>query len=181
VVQVRQSSESVGITIHWKGGFTSEHQAVRPVRLYAQMEGYEQLMEHITQLRREGYTAEAIAWKLNEEGYRTPKTRGDFHPVLIRKLLARRGLASEKADAGQLGRHEWWLPDLARQVPMSAAKLSDWARRGWVRARQTPAQGLWVLWADRDELKRLRALAARSRRGANAYPGKLTAPKQPRA
>ena len=121
---------------------------MRPVKLYAQLEGYEQLMAHIAELRRQGYTAAGIARRLNEEGYRTPKMRGDFHPVLILKLLSRPGLANEKTYEGQLGAHEWWLPDLAREIPVTAEKLSDWARRGWVTARKTPAQGLWVLWAD---------------------------------
>lgn len=180
VVHVRQDSEAVGITVHWKGGFTSEHQAVRPVKLYAQMEGYEQLMAHIAELRRQGYTAAGIARKLNEEGYRTPKMRGDYHPVLILKLLSRLGLANEKTYEGQLGPHEWWLPDLAREIPVTAEKLSDWARRGWVTARKTPAQGLWVLWADRRELARLRRLVAASQRGMSGYPKSLTTPREPK-
>jgi hypothetical protein len=180
VVQVRRDSEVVGITIHWKGGFTSEHRAVRPVRLYEQLEGYELLMERIVQLRREGSSAEGIAAKLNKEGYRTPKMRGDFHPVLIRKLLSRRGLTNEKTYEGQLGPHEWWLPALARTIPMTPEKLSDWARRGWVAARKTPAQGLWVLWADKREVRGLQKLAALSQRGMSGYPGPLTMSRKPR-
>ena len=130
VVHVRQDSEVVGITVHWKGGLRSEYQAIRPVKLYAQLEGYEQLMAHIAELRRQGYTSAGIARKLNEEGHRTPKMRGDFHPVLIRKLLSRLGLANEKTYEGQFGAHEWWLPDLAREIPLTAEKLSDWATPG---------------------------------------------------
>jgi hypothetical protein len=180
VVCVCQGSEVVGVTIHWKGGFTSEHQAVRPVKLYTQMQGYEQLMEHIVELRRQGCTSAQIAQRLNEEGYRTPKMRGDFHPELIRKLLSRRGLTNEKTYEGQLGAHEWWLPDLAREVPVTQQKLSDWARRGWVTARKTPAQGLWVLWADGRELQRLRRLAEASQRGVSGYPKSLTTPGKPK-
>ena len=181
VVNVRRDSEAVGVTIHWKGGFTSVPPTVRPVKLYVQMEGYEQLMTYLTQLRQEGYTAAGIAQKLNAEGYRTPKVRGDFHPELIRKLLSRRGLTNEKTYAGQLGAHEWWLPDLAREIPMSAEKLSDWARRGWVAARKAPAQGLWVLWADRRDVARLRKLAAAAQRGMSGYPKMLTTPRKPKA
>jgi DNA invertase Pin-like site-specific DNA recombinase len=180
-VAVRQDSEVVGITIHWKGGFTSEHEAVRPVKLYAQMEGYERLMDHIAQLRREGHTSAEIAEKLNKEGYRTPKMRGDFHPELIRKLLSRRGLTNEKTYEGQLGKHEWWLADLAREISVTPGKLSDWARRGWLTARKTPAQGLWVLWADGRELRRLRRLAVASQRGVSGYPESLITPRKPKA
>ena len=130
VLRVRQDSEVVGITVHWQGGFTSEHQAVRPVKLYTQMEGYERLMAYIAELRRQGYTAPGIARKLNEEGYRTPMKRGDFHPVLIRKLLSRLGLANEKTSEDRLRPQEWWLPDLAREIPTSPQKLSAWTAPG---------------------------------------------------
>ena len=180
VVQVQQNSESVGITIHWKGGCQSGHQAVRPVKLYVQMAGYEQLLEYVAQLRREGHTAARIAAVLNDEGYRTPKMRGDFTKELIRKLLLRCGLGNEKTCAGQLQKDEWWLADLASEIPMTPQKLTDWARRGWVTARQTPAQGLWVLWADRRELQRLRRLAEASQRGQSGYAKSLTTPRKPK-
>jgi hypothetical protein len=57
-------------------------------------------------------------------------------------------------------------------------KLADWARRGWLHSRKTPAQSLWVLWADKQKLKRLSKLAAASRRGVVEYPAELTAPKE---
>jgi hypothetical protein len=79
--------------------------------------------------------------------------------------LKRRGLENEKTYTDQLGPREWWLPKPAEQVPVSAGKLADWARRGWVHSWKTPAQRLWVLWADKQELKRLRKPAALSHRG----------------
>jgi hypothetical protein len=75
------------------------------------------------------------------------------------------------------GANEWWLIDLAREVGVPADKLRDWARRGWVHSRQTPVQRYWILWADRDEVKRLKKLLARSQRGINAYETSLTKPK----
>jgi hypothetical protein len=37
--------------------------------------------------------------------------------------------------------------------------LYSWLRRGWVHARQLPgAQGRWILWADEEELERLKRL-----------------------
>ena len=81
-----------------------------------------------------------------------------------------RGLSNEKKYAGQLGPHEWWLPKLAEAIPVSAGKLADWARRGWLHSRRTPAQHLWILWADDQEVKRLRKLAALSHRGIVEYP-----------
>jgi hypothetical protein len=180
VVHVRNDSEYVDVAIHWHGGFTSQHEIVRPVKSYEQLRDFDKLMDRITTLRHEGQTAAQIADCLNAEGFIPPKRCGVFYPELVHKLLSRRGLANERTYDGQLEPYEWWLTDLARAVPMSALKLADWARRGWVGARKTPAQGLWILWADSREMKRLRRLAASSHRGVVEHPAELTTPKDRR-
>ena len=48
---------------------------------------------------------------------------------------------------------------------MSDGKLRDWAARGWLHARRSSAHGLWIVWADDRERRRLLRLKARSRRG----------------
>src|SRR4051812_26753683 len=80
---------------------------------------------------------------------------GHRPPARLSSMLSgkRRGLANEKAYAGQLGPNEWWLPKLAEEVPVSTGKLANWTRRGWVHSRKSPAQRLCVLWADKPELK----------------------------
>jgi hypothetical protein len=110
-------------------------------------------------------------------GHEAPKRRGAFSAEIVNQLLKRRSLANEKAYANQLGPHEWCLPKLADEIPVSAGKLTDWARRGWIHSRKTPAQHLWVLWADEPELERLRKLAAMSHRGVVEYPSELTTPR----
>jgi hypothetical protein len=179
IVHVKNDSEYVDVTIHWQGGFVSQHEVVRPVKSYEKLRDFDKLMDRIVALRHEGHTAAQISDRLNQEGFSPPKRCGEFFPELVRQLLKRRGLANEKTHAGQLARHEWWLPDLAKEIPVSAEKLSDWARRGWVYCKKTPAQGLWILWADGKELKRLRQLANSSHRGVSRYPTKLTTPVKP--
>jgi hypothetical protein len=95
-------------------------------------------------------------------------------------MLKSRGLWVKTTRADRLGPHEWWLPKLAEQLSASADKLTRWARRGWVHSRKTPARGLWVLWADSDELKRLRKLVAASLRVRTEYSIGLTTPKKRR-
>jgi hypothetical protein len=180
VVDVRRNSEFVGVTICWRGGATSTQQAVRPVKGFAQLEGYEQLLEHVVELRRQGLSSPRIAAKLNEEGYRTPRRRQLFSDENVRQLLSRRGLSGERLDATQLGPQEWRMATLAEGLGMDVAKLRRWISYGWVHARQTPVQGLWIVWADRDELKRLRKLAARSTQGVVSHPEELTTPKKRR-
>ena len=125
---------------------------------------FDRLMDRITTLRREGKTTVQIADALNREGFSTPRRRGEFSAEIVNQLLKRRGLAD-----GKLGR-DWWC-QLRRSRPP-----------GWMRihSRKTPAQRLWIIWADKSELKRLRELAALSHRGVVEYPSELTTPKERR-
>src|SRR5262249_6015952 len=93
------------------------------------------------------------------------------------ELLRRCGVTDEQRKVGELGPNEWWLSDLAVALELPAFKLREWAARGWVRARKTPAERLWIVWADKSEQKRLRRLKILSRRGVVAFPEELITPK----
>jgi hypothetical protein len=178
VVQVRYHSEAVEATIHWKGGYQSEHAFTRPVASYAQLQDFERLLKRIVQLRQSGRTAAQIAQTLSDEGFHPLKRCGPFTSAIVHRLLLRRGLIGNERDHHELlGQNEWWLTDLARALEMNTLKLRDWATRGWLHSRRTPVQKYWVLWADNHELKRLKALLAASHRGINAYASDLTTPK----
>ncbi|MGH7120368.1 MAG: hypothetical protein ACREFP_15495, partial [Acetobacteraceae bacterium] len=179
VVQVRCDSELVAVTIHWAGGYESQHEIVRPVATYAQLRDFERLMGRVAELREAGHIAPEIAALLNAEGFYPPKRCGAFTTPVVHQLLKRRGLiGNERSHDELLGQQEWWLTELARELRMSHLKLRDWAKRGWVHSRKTPVQGYWILWADKDEVKRLRKLLAESGRGINAYSSDLKAPKK---
>ncbi len=136
-------------------------------------------MRRVVELRTAGHTAPEIAEKLNAEGFYPPKRSGAFTTPVVHQLLKRRGLiGNERAHDELVGKHEWWLADLARELKMRHLKLRDWANRGWVHSRKTLVQGYWILWADQDEVKRLRRLLAESRRGRNAYTSDLKKPKK---
>jgi DNA invertase Pin-like site-specific DNA recombinase len=176
MVDVQHKSEHVAIKIHWHGGFISHHEVIRPVRRYDQLRDRDGLMDRLVELRQAGQSAAGIAEQLNREGFRTPKRRTPFTAWVVRQLLHRRKLSTEKAVVGPLGSGEWWLPDLARALGMRPVKLRDWVLRGWVQSRQTTVRGLWVVWADAEELRRLERLQACSRRGVRSYPKELTTP-----
>jgi len=178
IVHVKKDSEYVDATIHWQGGFTSQHEIVRPVASYARMRDFPQLCERLIEMRKEGLNAAQMADKLNKEGFSPPRRSGPFYEELVRQLLCRQGISNEKTCLPSLAPHEWWLPDLARELKMPAGKLRGWIERGWLHGRQTPAQHLWIVWADRDELRRLRKLVARSHRGVTSQPQNLTTPKK---
>jgi DNA invertase Pin-like site-specific DNA recombinase len=164
-VHVRAETECGEVVISWRGGVTTRHEIVRPVARYESLGRYDQLMNRIIEMRQEGRAIKQIAVQLNAEGYRTPRSRKGYTSTSVRKLLSRGELTRGRIGTRQLDRHEWWLPELARSLPMSANKLRDWALRGWVRARQIPPRGLWVVWADARERRRLRKVLARSHRG----------------
>ena len=177
VVLVHGNTERCDVTIHWKGGYTSRHEVIRPVRSRLQLEDGERLRARITELKRQGQTAASIATTLTAEGFVTPRQRGDYNANLVYGLLRRYGLARRPTQE-DLRKDEWRLPELARKLGVSRGKLREWALRKWCHARQTSAQGRWVIWADRQELERLHRLKAHSKLGAPSYPEKLTTPKK---
>lgn len=162
VVTVLDKSQHVEVTLHWAGGFTSEHALVRPVANYDQLDYYPQLLERILDLHAQKRTAAQIADTLNSEGLRPPKRRATFNAAMIRQLLSRRRRTEKRSVAMQrhdLAPHEWWFSDLARHLQMPQPTLYSWMRRRWVHARQLPVNGgRWVLWADGDEIDRLQRL-----------------------
>src|SRR5262249_33231954 len=163
VVAVRGESECVDVTIHWLGGMTSAQELIRPVGRYEQLRDYAGLLGRIRELRGQGKSARQIAEQLNREGWRPPRRRATFNAPMRRKLLARSALGLQGAGPTEvsalLESDEWWFGPLPRDLDMSPATLYSWLRRGWLQARQLPGVcGRWIVWADEDELGRLRRL-----------------------
>jgi hypothetical protein len=163
VVAVQGNSEVVDVSVEWAGGYASQHQLIRCVARYEQLRHYQELLARAVQLRDAGQTTTEIAVQLNREGWRPPKRRATFNGPMVRALLSRRappGPRPRGTDAASLlGSHEWWFTDLAQRLDMPHPTLYSWLRRGWVHSRQLPgAQGRWILWADDEELDRLKRL-----------------------
>ena len=168
-------SELMDATVHWAGGFTSQHELIRPVRRLEQLRDHEQLLARILELREAGCVAPAIAAQLNAEGWRRPRRPGPFNEFDVRGILSRRGYARTRPRgdmaAYQLGAGEWWFTDLASHLGMSSKTLYNWVRRGWVHARKLPGTtGRWIIWADEPELERLHRLLHRPRGWGNDPP-----------
>ena len=157
VVHVEQRSEHVDVTIHWHGGFMSQHQVVRPVGCYTQLRDYDLLIQRIKTLYQEGKSVPAIAERLNQEGFVPPRRRGVFSVGALEPIMQRLGLVGELYRDDLLGSNEWWIRDLATKLKATSGKVHYWATQGWVHSRRTPAKH-WIIWADNDELKRLEKL-----------------------
>jgi len=183
VVTVSPDSPHTELDIHWAGGFASHHALMRPVARYDQLDNHAQLLARILELHQQKRTSARIAEQLNREGFRPPKRRETYNAQMVRTLLSRQVRADRCARAVEthaLAADEWWFTDLARHLNLPQPTLYSWLRRGWVHARQLPvAGGRWILWADPEELDRLRKLRSCPRRWYNQpQAAALTKPKR---
>jgi hypothetical protein len=140
------------------------------------MDNYEKLWERISELRKEGYSAQRIAETLNSEHFVTMRGKS-FTTFTLMHMLARNGLGSLR-EATDLAANEWTLRNLANELGLPIETMRGWAKLGWVESRQTPTQRFYILWADGSEMKRLRRLAALVKPGRGRYPDELTRPKR---
>jgi DNA invertase Pin-like site-specific DNA recombinase len=182
VVTVSGTNQHVDLTLYWAGGFTSQHSLIRPVAKYEQLDNYSDLMDRILKLQQQGNTSARIAEILNKEGFRPPKRRTTYNAGMIRQLLHRRiqGIHQYKGDETLAPQeYEWWLSDLVRRLQIPHPTLYNWIQRGFVHARQLPGRaGPWIIWADDEELERLKQLHRCSRNWVNQpQAAELTQPK----
>jgi hypothetical protein len=140
-------------------------------------------MDRVLELHRAGRTSREIADHLNKEGFHPAKRRETFNSSMVRQMLSRQFRSGPRpralTEASPLQDHEWWLTDLARELGMPVPTVHTWVRRGWITSRKLAGVGgRWVLWADNQELDRLRSLRA-SPRGWFNQPDRpeLTIPK----
>jgi DNA invertase Pin-like site-specific DNA recombinase len=183
-VAVRGRTEWVDVTIGWFGGLETRYEIRRPVRKYEQLSNYKALRARMVELRRGGATTEAIAVRLNREGFYPSHGPAQFNRHVVNQFLRRQGLLgpglTRRLNPEDLRPHEWRLSDLARELGMPAITLRHWHYRGWVLGRKSAeVGGCWILWADAEERDRLRRLRAWHPEGPHqARPPVLTTPKR---
>jgi DNA invertase Pin-like site-specific DNA recombinase len=165
VVTAQGESERVEVTIEWAGGARTAAAVTRPVGRLEQLSYYPQLCQRARELAAAALTPTQIAERLNVEGFRPPKRRERFGRQGVRDLLLRLGTNAVQArpiSRAGLGTNEWWLPDLAREIPLSDVTLHSWIKRGWVRARQqAEPPRRWIIEAASAEVERLREMHQR--------------------
>ena len=172
-MKVRGESEKVDVQIHWVGGHRTGTTLVRPVARLEQLSYYSQLMKRVADLHGDGLSPNDIADKLNGEGWRPPKRRDTFNRPMVHQLLRRQGISqrrhgNSRALAGERRPDEWTLPELARELSMPHVTLYSWLTKGRLIARRAKARGgtLWLVHANKAELRRLRSLRKARRKWA---------------
>jgi len=163
VVEVLRKSDQVDVRLEWVGGFVSTHRVVEAVSRYDQKSDWPELKSRLGELHRGGLSAAEIAASLNREGFRPPKRAEQFQAGMIHRLLSDCSLTrrhpTPEEDRVSLGSDEWFLSDLAARLEIPEETMHRWRRVGWIHSRKRDEpRGRWILWADDDELERLKRL-----------------------
>jgi DNA invertase Pin-like site-specific DNA recombinase len=159
VVAADQATELTDVTIVWKGGLTTKQQVARPVGRYEQLKDYQRLTERIKELHRQGLHRGPIAAQLNAEGFVPPHRRGGFSELGVGALMRELGLVGEYFRDDLFQKHEWRIPDLARELSVIPQKIHYWIKQEWLHSRRTPTGKHIIVWADKEEIRRLKRLA----------------------
>jgi DNA invertase Pin-like site-specific DNA recombinase len=179
-VMVDKDSDEVDIKLYWLGGVVTEHTITRPVSRYEQQANYTRLVRRLKELCRGKLSSSEIAEKLNAEGFRPPKRTDHFTGEMVLRLTIELGLPRRKrhGSVADLGKDEYRPAGLARKLGVKRDTVRRWMRVGWLNLRKDE-EGHHILWADADELRRLRELRRLPRTWANKERlAKLQKPKQ---
>lgn len=166
VIGIEADSERVEVEIRWAGDVSTKDIALRPVQKLEQLSYYPDLCKRLRELVEQGVSRRQITDTINAEGYRPPGGEEKFGFHAIAELLKRLGLTNpRRANNGfkepVLNEDEWCLSPLAAELGMHKSSLRAWVERGWVQARQEQRPPWrWIVWADEEELERLRELRA---------------------
>jgi hypothetical protein len=168
VVTVDKGSERVDVQLHWIGGTVRSHSIARPVTRYCQQSDYPRLVARLRELCTGRDNAAAVAGQLNAEGFRPPKRTNRFTGEMVRRLTVHLALLRRQRHGSRTGlaANEYRPMGLARRLGISRDTVRRWLRVGWLNVRRD-ADGHHVIWADANELRRLRELHALPRTWAN--------------
>ena len=116
VVLAQGATEHLDVTIHWQGGFVSQHSVIRRVHIYDQLHDFEAIMNCVRTGHAAGLLSAQIAEQLQQAGFPTviPGKPWDKHMVL--HLLRRSQLLPGRTETIELAPDEWLLADLAREL-----------------------------------------------------------------
>jgi hypothetical protein len=166
-VTIYKTSERVNVQIYWVGGMVRSHVVTRVVNRYDLRSDYPRLVERLRSLSTQRLRATEIAKRLNVEGFQPPRGKNRFTVAIVLRLAALLGLPLRKpyGDESGLGPDEFRPMGLARRLGVSRHRIGKWLRSGYLNVRRDE-DGHAIIWADADELKRIRELGRAFQAGA---------------
>ncbi len=144
------------------------HTSTRPVARYNQQSDYTRLVARLRGLCTGRRNSAAIAQQLNAEGFHPPKRTKQFTREMVRRLTVHLGFLRRPRHGSTtgLGADEYRPMGLARRLGISRDTVRRWLRAGWLNLRRDD-EGHHVIWANANELRRLRELHDLPRTWAN--------------
>jgi len=143
-----------------------------------QLQDYQRLTRRLKELHREGRHRGPVAEKLNAGGFVPPRRRGVFTGLGVGALMREPGLVGEYFRDDLPQRNEGRIPDLARAPGVIPQKVHYRVKQGWAHSRRTPSGKHRVVWADKDELRRLKQIATENHSWPRARQPNLIIPKR---
>ena len=182
LITTQGATEHIDVTIHWKGGFVSQHAVIRRVRLYDQLRDFDAILERVRAGHAAGLLSAQIAEQLQQAGFPTIDPALPWNKHMVLSLLRRSELLPGRTEKIELAPDEWLLADLARETGIGCSQIRRWMHRSHVHWRQSPLRGYYILWADAEEQERLRKLSVftKAHSGMNhaSFPKELITPKR---
>jgi len=110
-------------------------------------------------MSKERLHATEIARRLNAEGFRPPRKAKRYNIGIVLRLMVQLGIPRRCRYGTEdgLGPNEYRTASLARRLKTSRERVRLWQRNGWLITRRDE-NGHHIIWADADELRRLRTL-----------------------
>lgn len=164
IVAVEGRTEKVFVEIHWAGGYKTQASITRPVAKLEQLSYYNELLIRAEHLRKEGKKYRDIANVLSQEGWFPPKKQEKFNSGMVVALLSRARISSnKKVRSQQVDRkpNEWTFRELSQKTGTPEPTLYSWMKKGILqgrRAKEASHNGVWLIAADEQEVKRLQSL-----------------------
>ena len=164
ITTVDRETEKVSIEIHWSGGHKTHDSFIRPIAKTKQLSYYNNLLGKINDLQTQGKNLKEIAVILNEEGWKRTKNKSVFDGAAISALLTRSGKRTRKNIRSLRVKrepNEYTLLELSQKVDIPEPTLQSWRTKGILKSRRatdTSHNGVWLVTADEQEIKRLKDL-----------------------
>lgn len=172
VISVQGRSEQVVLEVQWAGGHRSQLTAIRPIGRLECLSYSAELIRRVAAFWLDGQSVPGIARMLTQQGWRPAKGGETFTVSMVRRILARpdvQQLIGRKrlTDGVPKRAQEWTTDELVDLLGMPRVSLYVWLKKGILKARRTRYQtrSVWLIWADEEELARLRELREHPRCG----------------
>jgi DNA invertase Pin-like site-specific DNA recombinase len=168
VIATRLAPDRIEIKMVWISGHFSLAQVIPPVHRQADVSNYDELVERIDELTRQGLTDPQIAEKLTQEGFHTARKLAVGEGT-IHKLRLRHGQVSllhQHRRVAMVGDH-WTIPGLTRELGVGHKWLYQQIYQGKLKEpdiERLTGYRVYLIRNDPVLLERLRAEAAASRR-----------------